>query len=98
MEGGNKPIDLLEVYPALPDKYPLSPPLHLRPGDATAHAMLTIHTAPANTTDRTRWSYIAWYLPADVLHIAAATVFRPDLKVGEPVAGPENPVIWEPER
>ena len=96
MEGGNEPIDLLETYPKLPQKYPLSPPLHLKPGDATAHGMLTVHSAPANTTDATRSAYRAWYLSSDVRRIAPAFSVHGTQKLGEIVDGPETPLLWEP--
>ncbi len=96
LAGGNPPIDLLETYPKLEEKYPLSPPLHYKPGDVTAHQMLTIHGAPANNTDQTRWAYSNFYLPADVRRIAASTNMHGSMELGELVDGPETPLIWEP--
>lgn len=57
--------DLLRQYPKLTDLYELSPPFHYQPGDATVHHGYMIHGAPPNTTDRSRWSYIYSYTPAD---------------------------------
>ena len=96
MEGGNESIDLLETYPKLAEKYPLSPPLHYQPGDATAHGMLTVHHAPPNTTDETRWAYSAFYLSSDVRRIASPSTMHGDQKVGELVDGPATPLISAP--
>src|SRR5258705_11203255 len=60
---------LFDGYPGLADRYPLSPPLDLRAGDATAHAQYVIHGAPRNTTSEPRWAYISIYVPADVRYI-----------------------------
>lgn len=57
--------DLLGVYPKLVEHYPLSPPFHYQPGDATVHHGYMVHGAPPNTTDRPRWCYIYSYTPAD---------------------------------
>ena len=55
---GDRSHDLFADYPYLKERYPLSPPLHLQPGDATVHSQLVIHEAPANTSDAPRWAYI----------------------------------------
>ena len=57
--------DLLAQYPKLVDLYPLSPPLHYQPGDATVHHGYMPHGAPANATDRERLAYLFSYVPAD---------------------------------
>lgn len=57
--------DLLELYPKLVDLYPMSPPFHYQPGDATVHHGFMVHGAPPNQTDHTRWSCIFSYTPAD---------------------------------
>ena len=43
----------------------VSEPLHLRPGDATAHAGATLHCAPPNRTATPRWAYFVSVFPAD---------------------------------
>lgn len=58
---------LFDVYPKVWERYELSPPMHLRPGDATVHGMLTPHYAPENTTDTPRWGYATFYTPGDTL-------------------------------
>jgi hypothetical protein len=62
-------LQLLDVYPELLERHQWSEPLHLQPGDATCHSMLTVHRAGANTTDDQRWSYITMYLPEDVRYV-----------------------------
>jgi len=62
---GDRSHDLFADYPYLKERYPLSPPLHLQPGDATVHSQLVIHEAPANTSDAPRWAYITLYFPSD---------------------------------
>jgi hypothetical protein len=58
-------LQLLDVYPELLERHQWSEPLHMRPGDATCHTMLTVHRAAANTTDEQRWSYINTFIPED---------------------------------
>jgi hypothetical protein len=57
--------DLLTAYPGLAETYAWSEPLHYRPGDATAQHQFTVHGAPANRTDRSRWAYVCTYMAAD---------------------------------
>ena len=57
--------DVLEQYPKLPALYPLSPPLHYQPGDATVHHGYMLHGAPTNATERDRLAYLFSYVPAD---------------------------------
>jgi hypothetical protein len=68
---GRGTTDQLEEYPGLLDRLELSPPLHLRPGDATCHDGLTVHGAPANTGTSERWSFILDYFPDDVRYNGA---------------------------
>jgi ectoine hydroxylase-related dioxygenase (phytanoyl-CoA dioxygenase family) len=55
-------------YPYLWDKYELSPAHHFHPGDVLAHNSLTVHYAQANATDRLRWVYTSYRIPADTLY------------------------------
>ncbi|GAA5149588.1 hypothetical protein GCM10023321_13680 [Pseudonocardia eucalypti] len=75
-------LQLLDVYPELLERHEWSEPLHLRPGDATCHSMLTVHRAGANTTGEQRWSYITMYLPEDVRYVGNHDVAN--LIVGNP--------------
>lgn len=53
-----------ETYADLDRLGALSPPLHLRPGDATIHGAATFHSAPPNQRATPRWSYVASVFPA----------------------------------
>jgi len=53
------------------DTYAISPPLHLRPGDATIHDLSLVHSAPENATDDVRWVYAIAVFPADALYTVA---------------------------
>jgi hypothetical protein len=66
--------DTLETYPKLLDVYELSPPLHYRPGDATAHHCCTVHGAPANVTSEPRWSFVVGYLASDIRYTGAPSL------------------------
>jgi hypothetical protein len=81
-------VDLVGYYPDLPKRYPISPPIHLRPGDATVHNGLVVHGAPENSTDQPRWALICSYHPGDTCYTGAPHhIFRPDigLEVGKPI-------------
>jgi len=92
--------DLLGQNPWLLEQYPVSPPLTLRPGDATFHHPLTVHGAGANLTDRPRWSFIAMYVDADSVYTGAAYPATDDLglRPGFPFDHPAFPVVWEGDR
>lgn len=62
---GHAGLDLLATYPFIPDRYPVSPAVGMKAGDATAHSALVLHFAPPNTTDEPRWHYLTQYFPAD---------------------------------
>src|SRR3954451_16147852 len=49
---------VVEYYPRLLDRYEISPPLDLQPGDCTVHNGMVIRSAPENATDQPRWAYI----------------------------------------
>jgi ectoine hydroxylase-related dioxygenase (phytanoyl-CoA dioxygenase family) len=55
-------------YPELWEKYELSPAHHFEPGDVLAHNSLTVHYAQSNKTDRLRWVYTSYRIPADTLY------------------------------
>ena len=59
---------LKDAYPELWEKYPLSEAHHFRPGDVLAHSPLTIHYAQNNQTDKLRWVYTSYRIPADTLY------------------------------
>jgi ectoine hydroxylase-related dioxygenase (phytanoyl-CoA dioxygenase family) len=87
---------LQEHYPRLWELYELSAPLHYRPGDATVHKGLMLHGAPANATDRDRWSYIVQYTPADTRYIGGSTT-EDEARIAElalPVDPERNPIVY----
>lgn len=60
--------DLVDMYPRLTERYEVSPPLTMRPGDATVHDYCTVHSAFQNTTDEIRWSYLVEFIPAEATY------------------------------
>lgn len=88
-------VDLLDLYPWIADEYEVSEPMHLKPGDATAHNLLTIHAAPENQTSEPRWSYLTSMFPADVLYTGAQQRRTDDLDltVNEPFDDPRFPLL-----
>lgn len=93
--GSGKP--LLEVYPDFIERCPRSEPLHLMPGDATAHTMLTVHESPGNFTDEPRWNLINLYIPEDVVYTGLVRGgIEQVVDVGQPLDHPKFPVIWRP--
>jgi ectoine hydroxylase-related dioxygenase (phytanoyl-CoA dioxygenase family) len=82
-------------------EYELSEPLHLMPGDATAHSSLVVHGAGLNESDRARWGYIintfpgdAGYVPYPTNHTAG---IESELTPGKPLDHPRFPLIYSPE-
>lgn len=63
---GYRPPDLFDRYPHLLERYELSEPMHLSPGDATVHGQYTFHGSPANSTNEPRWHYSTIYIPTDM--------------------------------
>lgn len=59
---------LEDLHPELWERYELSPPHHLQPGDVLAHDSLTVHYAQANQTNRLRWVYTSYRIPANALN------------------------------
>jgi hypothetical protein len=57
-------MEILDSYRALERRGVISPPLNLRPGDATAHRG-ALHSSPPNATDVPRWGYIVSLFRAD---------------------------------
>jgi hypothetical protein len=90
-----------ESWPRLMDECPLSEPLHYQPGDATVHGTLTVHGAPANTTDRPRWAYACTYFPAHAVYTGAQCHYTKDildeLTVFSPLDHPRFPLVYERE-
>jgi hypothetical protein len=94
------------LYPPMEDwdlleDYPLSEPLHLMPGDATAHSSLVVHGAGLNESDRPRWGYIINTFPADAPYVPYPTNhtkgIEDELTPGKPLDHPRFPLIYSPE-
>jgi ectoine hydroxylase-related dioxygenase (phytanoyl-CoA dioxygenase family) len=56
------------LHPELWEKYSVSPTHHFQPGDVLAHDSLTLHYAQSNKTNRLRWVYTSYRIPADTLY------------------------------
>ncbi|WP_158102589.1 phytanoyl-CoA dioxygenase family protein [Lentzea kentuckyensis] len=95
---GTPDNDLVNQYPELLDECPLSPPLHLRAGDATVHHSLVVHNAPANTTDTPRWAYTVVLFQAASLYTGTPQRLTDQLGLvrNEPLDHPLTPVTWVP--
>jgi ectoine hydroxylase-related dioxygenase (phytanoyl-CoA dioxygenase family) len=80
------------------EELPLSPPLTLQPGDATAHHQYMIHGAPENTTDRTRWGFIFSFFPAHARYLGTPSHHTDGLglEIGQPLDHPNWPVVYDP--
>ncbi|WP_080597742.1 phytanoyl-CoA dioxygenase family protein [Rhodococcus rhodochrous] len=87
--------DPLTRYPGIAEHMQFSPPLTMRPGDATVHDALTLHHAPENTTSDGRWAYSSAYLPSDVQYTGAPNprYSRLGLEVHGTLDHPEFPTI-----
>ncbi len=88
-------VDMVDDHPWLLKRYPPSPPLHLRAGDATVHDMLTVHSAPENLTDTPRWVYATHRFPADAFYTGAPQRFFDGLglEVNRPIDHPSLPLL-----
>jgi hypothetical protein len=89
--------DVVEYHPDLLERYEMSPPLVLRPGDATVHTGLVVHGAPENSTDRPRWALVTSYHPADTCYTGAPHhIFTQSLglEIGQPIRHPLFPTIY----
>lgn len=82
------------------NEYSLSEPLHLMPGDATAHSSLVVHGAGVNASGHARWGYIINTFPADAPYVQYPTShtqgIEDELTPGGPLDHPRFPVIYSP--
>lgn len=88
-------ISLTDENPWVLEDYEMSPPLHLRAGDATIHNLAIVHCAPANMTPRPRWVYAVQWLPSSARYTGAPN-HRTDglgLEVDQPLNHPRFPII-----
>ena len=70
-DGTERTEDVVDTYPEVSTRYPVSAPLNLRVGDVTVHDALTVHSAPENETDSIRWVYSITWFPAETLYTGA---------------------------
>ncbi|WP_415975072.1 phytanoyl-CoA dioxygenase family protein [Rhodococcus sp. 077-4] len=88
--------DMLSQHPWL-QQHSIAGGVDLQPGDATVHHALTVHGAPANSTERRRLSFAATYFGADTLYTGApysqTDQLDPPLTVGSPFESPRFPLI-----
>jgi ectoine hydroxylase-related dioxygenase (phytanoyl-CoA dioxygenase family) len=87
--------DTVDRYPYLTEDYEVSEPLHLLAGDATCHSGMVVHSAPHNTTDQPRWSFIFTYIPDDILYTGAPNyvVDGSGVEVGGRFDSPRFPLV-----
>lgn len=78
--------------------FPLTPPMILQPGDATAHIEYMYHGTGPNMTNRPRWSWTAIIGPGDARYTGAKSPYADDLgiKPGEILDHPSAPIIYAP--
>jgi hypothetical protein len=79
------------------EKYEISPQHHLQPGDVIAHDSLVVHAAESNRTERMRWVYHSFRIPADTLYngipFTRFAEYGVDLKQWEPYDHPQFPIV-----
>jgi ectoine hydroxylase-related dioxygenase (phytanoyl-CoA dioxygenase family) len=86
-------LDIVDYYPHVLDEFEMSPPMHLKIGDATAHDFLTVHSAPDNLTDSTRWVYAVTWFPAETLYNGARSLHTSGLEVDKEFDDNRFPVV-----
>lgn len=89
--------DLLDHAPELRERFPISDPLHMAPGDIAVHDRMTLHYAPENETDSTRYVYTVSWFNRDALY-TGMPCHRMDglgLKINEPLDHPNFPAITD---
>jgi ectoine hydroxylase-related dioxygenase (phytanoyl-CoA dioxygenase family) len=64
---GSTGTDLYGLYPEL-QELTVTEPQDMKPGDATVHAMYTVHSAGLNLSDSPRWALLVSYIPDDALY------------------------------
>lgn len=88
-------VQLVDEYPRILDEYEMSPPLHMRPGDATVHNLAITHYAPENSTDTARWVYSTQWLPHRTRYTGAPN-HRTEglgLTIDRPLEHPRFPIV-----
>lgn len=78
--------------------FPLTEPMVLKAGDATAHIGNMYHGTGPNTSNRPRWSWTTITAPGDATYTGAASPYGDNLgiKPGEVLDHPSTPIIYTP--
>jgi ectoine hydroxylase-related dioxygenase (phytanoyl-CoA dioxygenase family) len=94
-DGADRAADIVDTYPHVIEDYPVSPPLNLRLGDVTVHDALTVHAAPENKTDVTRWVYSVTWFPSETLYTGASSYHTNGLglTIDEPFDDGRFPIV-----
>jgi ectoine hydroxylase-related dioxygenase (phytanoyl-CoA dioxygenase family) len=97
LKGRGGGAELWDRWPRLKD-CPMTEPLTYRPGDATWHNSLTVHGAPANSTEKPRWAYLIRYVPADSRWTGQPYFLFDDKGIapGGLIDHPLFPVVYDP--
>lgn len=86
--------DLLEQFPNLTSLLEFSPPFHYQPGDCTVHHGYMVHGGPPNSTNKSRWSYLFSYCPADTRYWNGDAGNRGSER--KRMGDQDNPIVLEP--
>jgi ectoine hydroxylase-related dioxygenase (phytanoyl-CoA dioxygenase family) len=85
--------------PDLFEKYEISEAQHFQPGDLLAHDQFSVHFAEANNTDKLRWAYTSYRIPAKSLYNGIPIARLDDLDLGfelwKPHDHPKFPIVAE---
>lgn len=94
-DGAARSADIVDTYPQVVKDYPLAAALHLRVGDVTVHDALTVHAAPENNTEVTRWVYSVTWFPSETLFTGASSYHTNGLglTVDEPFDDARFPIV-----
>jgi len=93
--GAEDPNVIPKKYPHVFEDYQEVESPTFEPGDATFHHCQIVHGAPANTSDRMRWSYTMGCFAADSLYTGASCYYTDglNLPVEQPITDPRFPEI-----
>jgi len=89
--------EFLAEFPRMRE-HPISEPHTYAPGDALVHDGLCAHGADPNRTNRVRWAYTSYRIPAETLYVgrpASPWLDSLGLEVGKPPEHPLLPIVAE---
>jgi ectoine hydroxylase-related dioxygenase (phytanoyl-CoA dioxygenase family) len=86
-----------DEYPELWERYELTEPHDLQPGDAVFHSSLCFHASGLNHTDRVRWGMSSYRIAADCLFTGQPNHNTDGLGLEpmKPLDHPNFPIIYE---